>query len=98
MTTHSIPFMRGHFFLSYIMIPGEIKGSGEKSKFGAVCKVPYGGKVLEGEALRKQLDKWADYGTIEPSARDAISYLIDNPKVLDLSDKVRTLLKASAHW
>ncbi len=45
--------------------------------------------MLEGEALRKQLDKWAAYGTIEPTARDAISYLIDNPKQLDLSDKVR---------
>jgi hypothetical protein len=32
--------------------------------------------------------KWAEYGTIEPSARDAIEYLIDNPKALDLSDKV----------
>lgn len=51
--------------------------------------MPYKGKVLEGEALRKQLDKWTDYGTIEPTARDAISYLIDNPKQLDLSDKVR---------
>lgn len=53
-----------------------------------MAQVPYDGKVLEGEALRKQLNKWADYGTIEPTARDAISYLIDNPKQLDLSDKV----------
>lgn len=59
--------------------------------------MPYNGKVLEGEALRKQLDKWADYGTIEPTARDAIAYLIDNPKQLDLSDKVsaRELFKPS---
>lgn len=57
--------------------------------------MPYNGKVLEGEALRKQLDKWADYGTIEPTARDAIAYLIDNPKQLDLSDKVRALFDSS---
>lgn len=43
---------------------------------------------LKGEKLRKQLKKWSDYGTIEPSARDAIEYLIDNPKALDLSNKV----------
>ena len=75
---------------------GVIKGNGAQPKFGNVCKVPYKGKVLEGEALRKQLNAWAEYGTIEPTARDAISYLIDNPKQLDLSDKYFVLLGAGS--
>lgn len=75
---------------------GVIKGEGKLPKFGPVCQVPYGKKVLEGEALRAQFEQWARYGTVEPSARDAISYLIDNPKVLDLSDKYFVLLGAGS--
>lgn len=54
--------------------------------FVCLCAQP-----LKGEKLRAQVRKWAEYGTIEPSARDAIEYLIDNPKALDLSDKVPPL-------
>ena len=36
-------------------------------------EVPYKGKALRGEELVQQLNKWAKYGTIEPSAAEAIS-------------------------
>jgi hypothetical protein len=35
--------------------------------------VPYKGKDLKGDALLAQLKKWADYGTIEPDAAEAIA-------------------------
>lgn len=75
---------------------GEIKGSGKLPAFGATAKVPYKGKELEGEALKKQLRKWADYGTIEPSACDAVTAVVDNHKWLDLSDKYFVLLGAGS--
>jgi len=81
---------------SHAFETGVIKGDGKLPKFGPECQVPYQKKVLKGEALKAQLDKWASYGTIEPSARDAISYLVDNPNVLDLSDKYFVLLGAGS--
>ena len=38
--------------------------------------VPYKGKQLKGDALLRQVQKWADYGTIEQSAADAISMVL----------------------
>lgn len=34
--------------------------------------VPYKGRQLKGDELVRQLKKWASYGTIEPSAAEAI--------------------------
>ena len=42
-------------------------------------QVPYKGVELSGDALLKQLDEWCDYGTIEPSCRDAIAAVVKNP-------------------
>jgi len=58
--------------------------------------VPYKGKELRGEALIKQLKKWADYGTIEPSTAEAIASVANNSKWLDLSDKYFVLLGAGS--
>jgi hypothetical protein len=35
-------------------------------------QIPYKGGVLEGEALQRQVERWVAYGTIEPSAGEAI--------------------------
>jgi hypothetical protein len=35
-----------------------------------------------------QLAKWAEYGTIEPSAAEAISAVVDHHEWVSLSDKV----------
>jgi hypothetical protein len=58
--------------------------------------VPYKGKQLKGEALVAQLEKWAAYGTIEPSAAEAIAAVAKNPKWADLSDKYFVLLGAGS--
>ena len=47
-------------------------------------RVPYKGKKLTGAALEKQVDKWVSYGTIEPSAGEAIKRVSNNPGWLDL--------------
>lgn len=59
-------------------------------------EVPYLDKTLKGKALLDQLDKWVQYGTIEPEARDAIALVAKNPKWLDLSDKYFVLLGAGS--
>ena len=47
--------------------------------------VPYKGKNLTGRALQQQVDKWVAYGTIEPSAGEAIKRVAANPDTyLDL--------------
>merc|ERR1712194_127331 len=45
---------------------GHVKGEGAKGE--SVMGIPYDGKTLKGDALKIQVKKWVDYGTIEPSA------------------------------
>jgi len=73
---------------------GYVKGEGAKE--GSVMEVPYKGKILKGEALKNQVKKWVDYGTIEPSAGEAIIGCVDNPNWCDLSDKYFVLLGAGS--
>jgi len=72
---------------------GFIRGTGKRSTTELV--VEYKGQHLKGEALRKQLDKWVEYGTIEPEARDAIAWAARDGNA-DLSDKYFVLLGAGS--
>src|SRR5205814_412501 len=56
--------------------------------------VPYKGEVLRGEQLKKQLNKWAKYGTMEPDAAESISKLADGP--LDLTGQHFVLIGAGS--
>jgi hypothetical protein len=58
--------------------------------------VPYRGRRLAGDALRRQLDAWAVAGAIEPSCAAAIGKVIDHPDWLDLSDWHVAVLGAGA--
>lgn len=73
---------------------GFIRGEGTKEAKG--LEIPYKGKTLKGEELKTQVKKWVDYGTIEPSAGDAIIGCVDNPKWCELSDKYFVLLGAGS--
>jgi hypothetical protein len=74
---------------------GFIKGTKSKpDKFEYT--VPYKGKALKGKELLDQLNKWADYGTIEPDVRDAIAQVVTNSEWVDLSDKYFVLLGAGS--
>ena len=72
-----------------------IKGSGSKKV--TQLEVPYKGQILSGQALKDQVQKWVDYGTIEPSAGEAIQKCVDNPKwITDMSDRYFVLLGAGS--
>jgi len=74
---------------------GFIKGDKPKpAKFE--LEVPYKGSKLKGEALRAQLQRWVEVGTIEPTARDAIQMVADHPGMLDLSGHYFVLLGAGS--
>jgi hypothetical protein len=55
-----------------------------------MIEVPYQGKILSGESLKDQIQKWVDYGTIEPSCGKAMQTCIDHPEwVSNISSKDR---------
>jgi len=60
---------------------GLVQGAG-KVEMGDGMSVPYKGKTLSGEELKEQAKKWVEYGTIEPSAGEAIMKVVDNPNWL----------------
>jgi hypothetical protein len=73
---------------------GFIKGEGTDK--AGVLEIPYKGKTLKGAELKAQVKKWVDYGTIEPSAGQAIIGCVDNPKWCELSDRYFVLLGAGS--
>ena len=58
--------------------------------------LPYEGKRLFGDDLRRQVDRWVLDGITEPSFAEAIHTLMDNPDWLDLRDVDIALLGAGA--
>jgi hypothetical protein len=73
---------------------GFIQGQGTERADG--MEIPYQGTILKGQPLKEQVKKWIDYGTIEPSAGEAIIGCIDNPNWCDLSDQYFVLLGAGS--
>ena len=74
---------------------GCIKGE-LTSKTSNVLEVGYKGTSISGQELKDQVRKWVEYGTIEPSAGDAIVACVDNPGWIDLSDRYFVLLGAGS--
>ena len=72
---------------------GTVSGTGTRETEVAV---PYRGEWLRGDALRRQLDAWANAGVIEPSCVRAVSEVVANPEWLDLSGLTFVLLGAAA--
>eukprot|EP00301_Raphidiophrys_heterophryoidea_P026923 c9393_g1_i1.p1 GENE.c9393_g1_i1~~c9393_g1_i1.p1 ORF type:complete len:771 (-),score=263.09 c9393_g1_i1:258-2495(-) len=72
---------------------GVIHGKKQKPKKFDL-EVPYGDKVLRGDDLLLQLEKWVRNGTIEMSCGHAISQVVKRREWLDLSDKYFVLLGA----
>lgn len=72
-------------------VKGELAAPKDKK-----CEVQYKGKSISGDELRAQVKKWVDYGTIEPSAGEAILNCADHPEWLDLSDRYFVLLGAGS--
>ncbi len=58
--------------------------------------LPYRGELLRGDALLRQLDRWVEQGTIEPSCAEAVREVAAEPDWLDLSDQRLVVLGAGA--
>merc|ERR1719223_2072768 len=74
---------------------GFVKGELEAPKDKKV-EIAYKGKQISGDELKAQVKKWVEYGTIEPSAGEAIIMCSENPEWIDLSDKYFVLLGAGS--
>ena len=70
-----------------------VKGEGDPQQ---ELVLPYRGRGLRGAELRRQLDAWVTQGTVEASCRDALHRLLDEPDLLDVSDRAFALLGAGA--
>lgn len=58
---------------------GVVKGTGSAQSATGKLVVPYQGRDLAGQELKDKVDEWVSYGTIEPSAGEAIKNCVDNP-------------------
>jgi hypothetical protein len=58
--------------------------------------LPYGGRRLRGDEIRRRLDIWAGAGILEPSACDAVRAVLDHPEWLRLGGSTVGVLGAGA--
>lgn len=72
------------------------KLKGEGSARPAPWSVPYHGKLLSGDALARQIDRWEQAGVAEPSHCAALRAALANPDWFDLSDQHLVLLGAGS--
>jgi hypothetical protein len=70
-----------------------VVGSGERQR---ELVVPYRGRELRGDELRRQLDAWAAAGTVEASCAQALHAVAQHPEWLDLGDRSFAVLGAAA--
>lgn len=89
------------------MLLGEAMDSCRTPGYGAVLvrglmpqesglSVPYRGRRLFGDDLRRQVDDWIARGVAEPGFAAALHLLLDNPDWLDLRDTQIAILGAGA--
>ncbi len=70
-----------------------VRGEGERER---ELVLPHHGRQLRGDALRRQVDGWVASGTVEPSCGAALTRLLDEPDLLDVSGRAFALLGAGA--
>src|SRR4029078_1972939 len=58
--------------------------------------LPYRGRRLSGDALRRQLDHWAVAGVVEPTVGEAVTAVLDHPEWLRLEGRTLAVLGAGA--
>jgi hypothetical protein len=67
-----------------------------RGRYSPRLAVPYHGRELTGDALRRQLDDWVERGIAEPSFAEAVALVVENPDWLDLSDQSVAVLGAGS--
>ena len=70
-----------------------VGGGGEPD---TALTLPYRGRRLAGDDLRRQLDTWVDGGVVEPSLRAAVTRVLDQPELLRLEGRTVVVLGAAA--
>lgn len=70
-----------------------VRGEGEPE---TALTLPYRGRRLAGDDLRRQLDTWVRAGVVEPSLRDAVTAVLENPSWLRLEGRTVVVLGAAA--
>ena len=71
----------------------EVAGSGApETEFS----LPYAGKRLRGDEIRRRLDIWVGAGVMEPSAAEAVRDVLAHPEWLRLGDSTVVVLGAGA--
>ncbi|HSH05196.1 MAG TPA: hypothetical protein VLL52_21960 [Anaerolineae bacterium] len=73
-----------------VTVAGE--GGGDIRPWG----LPYEGDFLQGDKLRRQIDKWEEESIIEPSHGEALRRVLAHPEWFDLSDRTVVLLGAGS--
>ncbi len=58
--------------------------------------LPYRGRRLRGDELRRRLDQWVRDGVVEPGVQQAVERVLDHPEWLDLRDQRVVVLGAGA--
>lgn len=70
-----------------------VGGDGEPD---TALTLPYRGRRLAGDDLRRQLDAWVVAGVVEPSLREAVTAVLENPSWLRLEGRTVVVLGAAA--
>ena len=70
-----------------------VEGAGEPD---TALTIPYRGRRLAGDDLRRQLDAWVEAGVVEPSLRETVTAVIENPDWLRLEGRTVAVLGAAA--
>ena len=71
----------------------EVGGSGEAE---TELSLPFHGRRLRGDELRRRLDTWVAEGVMEPTAADAVRTVMENPDWLRLEGHTVAVLGAGA--
>jgi hypothetical protein len=71
----------------------EVVGTGEPE---TELSLPFHGRRLHGDGLRRQIDTWITAGVVEPSVADAVGGVLDHPEWLRLEGRTVAVLGAGA--
>ncbi|HET7760928.1 MAG TPA: hypothetical protein VFL46_01120 [Phycicoccus sp.] len=76
------------------LLDTEVVGGGGEPE--TALTIPYHGHRLAGDDLRRRLDEWVAAGVVEPSLREAVTAVLENPGWLRLDGRTVVVLGAAA--
>jgi hypothetical protein len=76
-----------------VLQTAELRGTAERE---GELTLPYRGRMLRGDDVRRQLDSWIGAGVVEPTVAEAVGAVLDHPDWLRLEGRTVALLGAGA--